>query len=314
MINPWICPGYSSEYRWIKSGGLQFTNVNCYICNNFNWYIMAVIKSSALGQARKSIGSTNYYRRAGVQISRNKPVFAPGRTFTPAQLTQQWRMKVVQTILLDRQIGKISNCVNVANNKLYNASSRYNRMVKCMLLNDWHYASDPVADPMVFAEEAFEYIMSTYSIGDVRMAPTRIVYQPGEPNPVIRVHGINSAVTELIRLTNKRRRPSGYLDEYSIGVCGTLVIPGNEGSTLFPILPVLNIKKYLPSDDFLEFDLYQSQRWPSTGPIYVNVVLFIADGANQNLQPLDYVALHCTNNSGEMKVEGYPASNRSEIG
>ena len=45
---------------------------------------MAVIRSTAYGQVRKSVGANNYYRRAGVQLVRSKPTFAPGRVFTEA--------------------------------------------------------------------------------------------------------------------------------------------------------------------------------------------------------------------------------------
>ena len=74
---------------------------------------MAVIKSSALGQARKSIGATNYYRRAGVQLARSKPTFAPGRVFSPAQLVAQHNMFLVQTMLLSyagKMVAPYSNC------------------------------------------------------------------------------------------------------------------------------------------------------------------------------------------------------------
>ena len=90
---------------------------------------MAVIKSSALGQARKSIGATNYYRRAGVQLARSKPTFAPGRVFSGAQLVAQKNMSLVQTMLLTyagKMVAPYSNC---SIKRIYSASSRYNRLV-----------------------------------------------------------------------------------------------------------------------------------------------------------------------------------------
>lgn len=313
MIRPRICPGYSLEYSWIKSGVLQFTNVNCYICNNFNQCIMAVIKSSALGQARKSIGPTNYYRRAGVQIARSKPVFAPGRTFTPAQLNQQFKMQCAQYALLTAGLGKCSKCANVINNRLYNSSSRYNRLVKQLLNCDWEEIELTNTQPSEVYEYYPDVLMRKWSIGDVKGGPSDVTIQKVGSRYRISLVGMQSQIDELIRLTNRRRRPSGYLSRANIGVCG--VIKNGNRITYENIIvqPGFENDDRPVQDDSIVFYVNLKGGIISSDLPMGSFVVFIADGSSETVASVDIVALHCTDNTDWQYFTVVTTPDRPEI-
>lgn len=255
---------------------------------------MAVLKSSALGQIRKSIGATNYYRRSGVQISRNKPVFAPGRKFTPAQLDQQWRMQVVQAALLECGLGKCSNCTNVVNSKLYNASSRYNRMVKSMLLGDWNVTRNDGFTPLEACLEYSNEIFNNWSIGDVKGVPSSITITRQGSLGLLEVKGIGTIVSELLRLANKRRRPSGQLGLESIGICGMIEYSKGADYKLIPILPTWQINPASSPDDSFIFNNDPFFAYDSAVSLNGSFVIFCADGYDSGIEKVDIQALHCT--------------------
>lgn len=261
---------------------------------------MAVLKSSALGQVRKSIGPTNYYRRSGVQIARSKPVFAPGRTFTPAQLDQQWRMQVVQYLMLTIGLGKCSNCANVINNRLYNASSRYNRAVKLIMLNQWEYGRDEFPLPADMWKNGWEMIGEKWSIGDVKGVPGTLTMDRTSSGWRLRVGGMNILASELMRLTNKRRQPSGQLDAHSIGLCGMFQNEGAGKEGTWVQLPKFCLNVPISGADYYEFYLDIDLPVATGQNIWANLVFFIADGHNTSIAPVDIVALHCTDSTGWM--------------
>lgn len=259
---------------------------------------MAVIKSSSLGQVRKSIGATNYYRRAGVQLARSKPTFAPGRTFTPAQLDQQWRMQVAQYLLLTIGLGKCSNCSNVINNRLYNASSRYNRLVQKIMNNTWEYDRAEFPEPATAWTNGWDSIGENWSIGDVKGGPTRVDIQLNVSTVRIRVYGLDNVAAEMLRLTNKRRRDSGKLTTDNIGVCGMFEYQATSGNRTFVQLPVFNMNAPSPGSDYYEFSLDITMPVSSSADYWYNLVFFIADGVNSSIPAVDLVALHCTDSTG----------------
>lgn len=259
---------------------------------------MAVIKSSSLGQVRKSIGATNYYRRAGVQLARSKPTFAPGRTFTPAQLDQQWRMQVSQYLLLTVGLGKCSNCANVINNRLYNASSRYNRMVQKIMNNTWEYDRSEFPDPANAWSNGWDSIAENWSIGDVKGVPSKVEILLNISNVRIRVYGLNNIAAEMIRLTNKRRKDSGKLTEENIGVCGLFEYQATGSNKTYVQLPVFNLNTPSTGSDYYEFSLDITMPVTASANYWYNLVFFIADGVNSSIPAVDLVALHCTDSTG----------------
>lgn len=273
---------------------------------------MAVIKSSALGQARKSIGPTNYYRRAGVQISRSKPTFAPGRTFTPAQLNQQFRMKVVQAMMLTYGLGKCSNCANVVNNRLYNASSRYNRAVKFILGSAWTFTDQDGYTPEEAAIEFYDELLAKWSVGDVKGVPGSIYVDFSKSSGQLWISGAANIVSELLRLTNKRRRPSGQLGLEAIGVCGMIIETPSRGRNLLPLLPefVMNVPSSV--NEPLQFQTSPSIVFNKTSTYTCALVLFVADGVGSAISPVDIVALHCTDSFGIMPIDLLNAVNEDD--
>lgn len=258
---------------------------------------MAVIKSSSLGQVRKSIGATNYYRRAGVQLARSKPTFAPGRTFTPAQLNQQFRMQTAQYILLTIGLGKCSNCTNVVNNRLYNASSRYNRMVKGIMNCSWADIEGGQSTPEQLYAEGYDVLLEKWSIGDVKGGPSLIRASGTGTSVSLTFSGLNNVIAELIRLANKRRRPSGYLNERNIGVCGIMINGSGVSMKNLVVLPTFNNDDRPVPDENLRITVDVSSQIDYTKTLEGSFVFFIGDNTQQGAESVDIIALHCTNNS-----------------
>lgn len=264
---------------------------------------MAVIKSSALGQARKSIGPTNYYRRAGVQISRSKPVFAPGRTFTPAQLNQQFRMKVAQAWLLYYGLGKCSNCTNVTNNRLYNASSRYNRMIKHILNNPWDVVPADGYSPEDTCIEFYATTLASWSTGDVKGVPSGISVDFTKSSNLIIVDGVKKIVDELLRLANRRRSEYNSLTVEDIVMCCVIIEKPPTGIKSYVILPDFVMDQPDVTNDHLIFTTAPQLFFNQANTYECQMVLSVADGHNMGLAAVDIRALHCTNDFGWRKVE-----------
>lgn len=274
---------------------------------------MAVIKSSALGQARKSIGPTNYYRRAGVQISRSKPVFAPGRQFTPGQLRQQFRMQVAQAWLLYYGLGKCSNCTNITNNRLYNASSRYNRMVKHILNNPWDVVPADGYTPEETCLEFYDTTLSSWSNGDVKGVPSKISVDFSKSSNLIIVDGVKPIVDELLRLSNRRRSEYNSLTVESIGMCCVIIEKPASGIKSYVILPDFVMDNPDVNNDHLIFTTAPQLFFNSANTYECQMVLFAADGVDMGLAAVEIKALHCTNDFGWMPVELIPKPDRPEI-
>lgn len=134
---------------------------------------MTIQRSIAFQNARKSIGQTTYYRRGGVQMVRSKPTFAPGRTFTTAQLVQQYKMKIVQSAYKNEGLNNLVPYMNCQNNKRYNASSKYNRWCRQILMAIPDSAYSETVPAEEYAQEKLFNISKNMSIGNITMA-TRI--------------------------------------------------------------------------------------------------------------------------------------------
>lgn len=259
---------------------------------------MAVLKSTAYGQVRKSVGANNYYRRAGVQIVRSKPTFAPGRQFTPAQLSQQYRMQVTQYILLQVGLGQCAKCANVVNNRLYNASSRYNRMVKQVIMNDWEYTEAEFPTPAEMWDYGWESVLEKWSIGDVKGAPTRIEIVKYNNEWTLHVYGLDEIAAQALYLVNKKRAKSGQLSYMNIGVCGVIFGRGTSRNGSYIVLPTLSWSGSAPGKDYYSFNFAASIPDDQLDDLWYNFVFFVADGEYSGLAKAEMVALHCTNSTG----------------
>lgn len=252
---------------------------------------MAVLKSTAYGQVRKSVGANNYYRRAGVQIVRSKPTFAPGRSFSEAQLLQQWRMKVAQFVCLQLSLGKCCNVFNVINNKLYNASSRYNRLVKVILANHWEDATDYTIEPSEYFYGYWDTVLSKFSIGDVKFTNVNTSVSVSGSNLIVSITNVSAVTNELLRLANKRRSSAGALGAENIGLSGFVAKLGGSSDNFETVLPVWNFG----STAELSFSIPNTVSYAASADFWLGFVLFVADGAAINLPAVDIKALHCTN-------------------
>ena len=184
---------------------------------------MAVLKSTAYGQVRKSVGSNNYYRRAGVQIVRSKPTFAPSREFTRLQLLQQQRMAAVQRFYREYGLEAISQASNTSNNKRYNASSRSNRLIGNMLKN-MKYWNDAIYD------DAYEWLLFSirrvtagFSVGNLSTPYINGIYignHDGSEYAEVVVEMPTASLQSLLMQANKVRRAGSYFDVADIGLCG----------------------------------------------------------------------------------------------
>lgn len=259
---------------------------------------MAVLKSTAYGQVRKSVGANNYYRRAGVQIVRSKPTFAPGRKFTPAQLSQQFRMQVTQYILLQVGLGQCANCSNVVNNRLYNASSRYNRMVKQVISNDWEYTEAEFPTPEEMWNYGWDSVLEKWSIGDVKGNPSRIEIYQNAGEWTLSVYGLENIAAQALRLVNKKRAKSGQLSDLNIGVCGIIFGRGEKKNGSYIVLPTLAWGQSVPTSEHFDFNFTAIIPADQLNDLWYNFVFFVADGAYNGINQADMIALHCTNSTG----------------
>lgn len=245
---------------------------------------MAVIKSSALGQARKSIGATNYYRRAGVQLARSKPTFAPGRVFSPAQLVAQKNMSLVQTMLLSyagKMVAPYSNC---SVKRIYSASSRYNRLVGGILKRVT--ADNQLADTDV---EDFWYDDGVKHLGNWSVG--NMVLQVRVKSMQYQSY-INYLTVEIERLSldaaleqaNKRRAQSSWYGYPNICVCGF----GSEVGGFTAIAPTAGSVSVGNDTVTIRYKLVPPQGGYLVATCKLSLSLFIASIDATTLQPSEY--------------------------
>lgn len=186
---------------------------------------MAVLKSTAYGQVRKSVGANNYYRRAGVQIVRSKPTFAPGRKFTSSQLQKQFYMKVAQWVMETGQVSRIAHLMNCVNNKLYNASSRYNRAVGNILkqIQETNYPYDSTI--LEFMQEYGETILVDLSNGMVAQQALPTWGSSTSSTKQIVFSPILEELNILLNMANKKRTQRNRLTLQNVGLALVLLYP-----------------------------------------------------------------------------------------
>lgn len=256
---------------------------------------MAVIRSTAYGQVRKSVGANNYYRRAGVQLVRSKPTFAPGRTFTEAQLNKQFLMKAAQASMSMLGWGDVANLMNVANNKLYNSSSRFNRAVQRILSAAQTLTIDRQESPDYWATSNAGVLFENISLGDVVLDSEISDITDNTSSWVVQLGGCKAAVERMIYLTNKKRARSGYLSWQNVGL--VMGAKNNEPSdgVRFGVRAALAPTSYDDATGVLVYSIAAPVRSSLQLRADLFWSLFIADSVPAGAQLPAIRALHCTN-------------------
>lgn len=255
-----------------------------YICANLKSFrVMAVIKTSTLGQARKSIGATNYYRRAGVQIARSKPTFAPGRQFTDLQLLQQARMRFVQFLMLDMGARYIADYANCRIRRLYNASSRYNRLVGLLLPNTVEQPEDVEYSGIDYWKDLGWSVLGKWSIGNVSVDFNVSEFGVKNGQLSVSLQFSSFMLSSLLRWCNKRRSASlQYLPD-NIGLCGFI---GREGA-FGVISPTFGSVSVSGNTTTIVYPINLVLGGQISGALELDISLFVAYRDGLGLTPLE---------------------------
>lgn len=245
---------------------------------------MAVIKSSALGQARKSIGATNYYRRAGVQLARSKPTFAPGRVFSSAQLVAQHNMSIVQTMLLSyagKTVAPYSNC---SVKRIYSASSRYNRLVGGILkkVTADNLSADTDVEDFWF-DDGVKHL-GNWSVGNMvlQVKVKAMEYQSYTNYLTLEIERLS--LDSALEQANKRRAQSSWYGYPNICVCGF----GSENGGFTAIAPTAGSVTVGADSITIRYQLVPPQGGYLTATCKLSLSLFIASVDATTLQPSEY--------------------------
>ena len=245
---------------------------------------MAVIKSSALGQARKSIGATNYYRRAGVQLARSKPTFAPGRVFSPAQLVAQKNMSLKQTMLLSyagKMVAPYSNC---SVKRIYSASSRYNRLVGGILKKVTADNLSAVTDVEDFWHDDGVKHLGNWSVGNMvlQVKVKAMQYQSYVNYLTLEIERLS--LDAALEQANKRRAQSSWYGYPNICVCGF----GSEVGGFTTIAPTAGSVTVGVDTVTIKYKLVPPQGGYLVATCKLSLSLFIASVDAATLQPSEY--------------------------
>jgi hypothetical protein len=261
---------------------------------------MAVQRSIAFQNVRKSIGQTTYYRRAGVQLVRSKPTFAPGRTFTNAQLVQQRKMQVSQYVYNNMGLNDAVPYMNCQNNKRYNASSKYNRFISSALdciLPDWLNPSSPdPIDVVAVSESNIWDILAKMSVGNVQFpAVTAINWELSGTTASIKIVLPTSAEQALLNTCQKRLKSKQALTLMDFGA--VLVIRDHQNTqTNYIGQPVMNNDEYLTPVYSFAFTIDGVSSIAAQRNIDVNIVLFCVKRFDETDIVPPSVPVLCTSN------------------
>lgn len=201
---------------------------------------MAVQRSIAFQNARKSVGQTTYYRRAGVQMVRSKPTFAPGRKFTTAQLVQQYKMQIAQAAYKDQGMINLIPYMNCQNNKRYNASSKYNRWVRQILLAIPDSAYSTTVPAEEYAQENLFNFSRNMSVGNIMMAQReRANYWYNEGAYYLDAGFDEDGFYAFLESARRKLKTKKQLTYKNIGICGLMSTTGDTGLSVVinPTLP-----------------------------------------------------------------------------
>lgn len=258
---------------------------------------MAVQRSIAFQNARKSVGQTTYYRRAGVQMVRSKPTFAPGRTFTTAQLVQQYKMQVAQAAYKDQGMINLVPYMNCQNNKRYNASSKYNRWVRQVLLAipDSSYSTTVPAEE--YAQENLFNFSRNMSVGNISMAQrTKANYWYNKGAYYLEAGFSEDEFYAFLETARRKLKTKKQLTYKNIGVCGLMSTAVDTGLSVVinPTMPDVGLSADFSSilwkiSDFSVNSLRQPQS-------FILVFFISMRSSDANTTP-DSVPILCTSSS-----------------
>lgn len=233
---------------------------------------MAVIKTTTLGQARKSIGATNYYRRAGVQIARSKPTFAPGRTFSNLQIFQQKKMQLAQYMLLDMGGKVLADYANCRVKRLYSASSRYNRLIGALVEAAYDGEEIVEYEPAEYWKLQGIYHLGKWSVGNVSVQFSIVGFSVKNGTYSVTIKFSSFALNLLFQQVNKRRSEKSEYWYENIGICGFV---GN--STNFAIIqPTFGKVSTNVDETTIEYILSFTQSVSLQGPVIFDISFFVA--------------------------------------
>lgn len=197
---------------------------------------MGKVINNTIGRIRKSVGQNNFYVRSGVQVMRLKPSFSPDRQFTDLQKYQQMRMKIVRKFIETYDLGYWAQSINNANNRRYNASSRFNRLLGFLLKN----ISDSVITSNMTDEDIPEWIqnnmatlVSHFAVGNILNPVTSVSVGDGTNGTQVDFVMSGKAVERCLAIANRRRIKSNWYDVSHFWAIGWLVSDTFTQKSLF---------------------------------------------------------------------------------
>lgn len=258
---------------------------------------MAVQRSIAFQNARKSVGQTTYYRRAGVQMVRSKPTFAPGRTFTTAQLVQQYKMQVAQAAYKDQGLINLVPYMNCQNNKRYNASSKYNRWIRQVLLAIPDSAYSVTVPAEEYAQENLFNFSRNMSIGNITMAQrTKANYWHNNGAYYLEAGFDEDGFSAFLESARRKLKTKKQLTYKNIGICGLMSTTGDTGLSIVinPTMPDVDLSADFSSILWKIVDLRTDTL---TQPQSFILVFFISTRSSDANTTPDSVPILCTSSS-----------------
>ena len=199
---------------------------------------MGKVINNTIGRVRKSVGQNNFYVRSGVQVMRLKPSFSPDRKFSDLQKYQQMRMKIVRKFIETYDLGYWAQSINNANNRRYNASSRFNRLLGFLLKN----ISDKVITSNMTEEDIPEWIQnniatitSHFAVGNMLNPVSSVVVDTGINGTELTFKMQAKAVERCLAIANRRRIKSNWYDTSHFWAIGWLIGSSYSGGSLFVV-------------------------------------------------------------------------------
>lgn len=202
---------------------------------------MAVVRSIAFQNARKSIGQQNYYRRKGVQLVRTKATFAPDRTFTESQKVQQSKMAAVQYALKELHVSVLAPFANTNTIKRYNAATPLNRLTSNMLHGIDDVINWEILPPDQILKDRGVRTFGPFNTGNyyLRNAQIKVMTQPTAPSGSLSFEfRLNGEDMNFMRMDIERKiRSKQKFDIFRFGFCGvfqTYSAPNNVNGVIYP--------------------------------------------------------------------------------
>lgn len=256
---------------------------------------MAVVRSQAFQNARKSVGQNNYYRRKGVQLVRSKATFAPNRTFTNAQKICQTKMSAVQYLLTDGMANKWANFCNISNKKRYNASTQINKLAAGLLREIPDAYADPEKTVIENVTRIGEMFFYGFTYGSTELKPDFITIPEISESDHTAIElqlYINKDRVDLFlsNMRNKLRLRKAF-SAYDIGTLlyfsrGTNLSPSRDnmyiGEPMYPegVTESSDVVGYYEYNFIIDFTLIQAGTEDALPNMYGCIFLGNSDDAN----------------------------------